>query len=35
MIGIISHVETLKERISAQIQVVRQSGGVSKIVIGN
>ncbi|MBK0403953.1 AAA family ATPase [Adhaeribacter sp. BT258] len=31
MIGIISHVEALKERISTQIQVKKMSGGVSKI----
>jgi exonuclease SbcC len=31
MIGIISHVEALKERISTQIQVKKLSGGVSKI----
>jgi exonuclease SbcC len=33
MIGIISHVDALKERITTQIQVTRQSGGVSKIEI--
>ncbi|WP_299823983.1 AAA family ATPase [uncultured Pontibacter sp.] len=31
MIGIISHVEALKERISTQIKVQRQPGGVSKV----
>lgn len=31
MIGIISHVEALKERISTQIKVQRQAGGVSKV----
>jgi exonuclease SbcC len=31
MIGIISHVEALKERISTQIVVKKMSGGVSKI----
>jgi exonuclease SbcC len=31
MIGIISHVEALKERIGTQIQVKKLSGGVSKI----
>lgn len=30
-IGIISHVEALKERIPAQIQVVRRSGGISEV----
>ena len=30
-IGIISHVEALKERIGTQIQVSKQSGGSSKI----
>ncbi|WP_242916939.1 SbcC/MukB-like Walker B domain-containing protein [Pontibacter liquoris] len=35
MIGIISHVEALKERISTQIKVQRLAGGVSKVeVIG-
>ncbi|QHT69896.1 AAA family ATPase [Rhodocytophaga rosea] len=33
MIGIISHVEALKERITTQIQVTKQSGGVSTIQI--
>jgi exonuclease SbcC len=33
MIGIISHVDTLKERITTQIQVTKQSSGVSKIEI--
>ncbi|GAC1310614.1 MAG: AAA family ATPase [Mucilaginibacter sp.] len=32
-IGIISHVEALKDRIGAQIQLSKQSGGVSKIKI--
>ncbi|MCC9135441.1 AAA family ATPase [Pontibacter silvestris] len=31
MIGIISHVEALKERISTQIRVKKQAGGVSKV----
>ncbi|MBC5992658.1 AAA family ATPase [Pontibacter cellulosilyticus] len=31
MIGIISHVEALKERISTQVKVQRQPGGVSKV----
>lgn len=31
MIGIISHVEALKERIGTQIEVLKQSGGTSKI----
>ncbi len=33
MIGIISHVETLKERISTQIRVRKGAGGVSKLEI--
>ena len=33
MIGIISHVETLKERISTQIRVKKGAGGVSKLEI--
>lgn len=33
MIGIISHVESLKERISAQIQVLKKSNGVSAVEI--
>ena len=33
MIGIISHVEVLKERIAKQIKVIKLSGGVSKIEI--
>ena len=33
MIGIISHVEALKERISSQIKVIKQAGGVSKVEI--
>ncbi len=32
-IGIISHVEALKERIGTQIQVTKQTGGSSKIKI--
>lgn len=32
-IGVISHVATLKERISTQIQVIKSSSGVSEIVI--
>ncbi len=32
-IGIISHVESLKERIETQIQLEKNSGGFSKIVI--
>jgi exonuclease SbcC len=35
MIGIISHVEALKERISTQIQVKKMSGGVSKIEVSS
>ena len=31
MIGIISHVEALKERIGTQIKIMKQAGGVSKI----
>ena len=31
IIGIISHVENLRERIPVQIEVVKQSNGVSKI----
>lgn len=31
MIGIISHVEALKERISTQIRVQKQAGGISKV----
>jgi exonuclease SbcC len=31
MIGIISHVEALKERIGTQIEVSKQPGGYSKI----
>jgi len=31
MIGIISHVENLKERIPTQIQVIKKSNGISKI----
>ncbi|WP_276496575.1 AAA family ATPase [Pontibacter litorisediminis] len=31
MIGIISHVEALKERISTQVKIQRQPGGVSKV----
>ncbi|GEO02704.1 nuclease SbcCD subunit C [Adhaeribacter aerolatus] len=33
MIGIISHVEALKERISTQIQVIKMTGGTSKLQI--
>jgi exonuclease SbcC len=33
MIGIISHVENLKERIPTQIQVIKKSNGVSRIEI--
>jgi DNA repair protein SbcC/Rad50 len=33
MIGIISHVENLKERIPAQIQVLKKSNGVSEVII--
>ncbi len=33
MIGIISHVEALKERIAKQIKVIKLSGGISKIEI--
>ncbi|WP_062060728.1 AAA family ATPase [Aquimarina longa] len=33
MIGIISHVENLKERISTQIQIHKKNNGVSKVVI--
>jgi len=33
MIGIISHVENLKERISTQIQIIKKSNGVSEVVI--
>ncbi len=35
MIGIISHVEALKERIGVQIEVSKQSGGYSRIKIKN
>ena len=31
LIGVISHIQSLKDRINSQIQVVPQSGGVSKI----
>ncbi|HEX8531872.1 MAG TPA: AAA family ATPase [Cytophagales bacterium] len=34
LIGIISHVEALKDRITTQVQVIRQSGGVSRVQIG-
>jgi exonuclease SbcC len=34
LIGIISHVEALKDRVTTQVQVIRQSGGVSRIQIG-
>jgi exonuclease SbcC len=33
MIGIISHVEALKERISTQIQIIKMTGGTSKLQI--
>jgi exonuclease SbcC len=33
MIGVISHVDALKERITTQIQVIKRSGGVSTIEI--
>ena len=33
VIGIISHVESLKERISTQIQVIKKSNGVSKVAL--
>lgn len=32
LIGVISHIQALKDRISSQIQVVPQTGGVSKII---
>lgn len=32
-IGIISHVESLKDRIPAQIQIVKKNNGISKVVI--
>lgn len=32
MIGVISHIHALKERISSQIQIVPKSGGISQIV---
>ncbi|MDB5263977.1 MAG: ATP-binding cassette family protein, partial [Adhaeribacter sp.] len=36
MIGIISHVEALKERISTQIQVIKMTGGTSQLrVVGH
>ena len=31
LIGIISHIPAIKERISTQIQVIPQEGGISKI----
>ena len=31
MIGIISHVEALKERISTQIKIQKMAGGVSRV----
>ena len=34
LIGIISHVEALKDRITTQVQVIRLSGGVSRVQIG-
>ncbi|MDH5400058.1 MAG: hypothetical protein OEX02_18045, partial [Cyclobacteriaceae bacterium] len=33
MIGIISHVENLKERIPTQIQVMKKQNGVSEVVV--
>ncbi len=33
MIGIISHVENLKERIPSQIQVIKKSNGISEVVV--
>ncbi len=33
MIGVISHVENLKERIPTQIQVLKKSNGVSEVVV--
>ena len=33
MIGIISHVENLKERISTQIQVLKKNNGVSQVIV--
>ena len=33
MIGIISHVDSLKERIPVQIQVLKKSNGVSTVTI--
>ena len=32
LIGVISHIQALKDRISSQIQVVPQIGGISKII---
>ena len=32
LIGVISHIQALKDRISSQIQVVPQTGGISKII---
>lgn len=32
-VGVISHVQDMNERISTRVQVVRQSGGVSKILV--
>lgn len=32
LIGVISHIQALKDRISTQIQVVPQTGGISKII---
>ena len=34
-IGIISHVEALKEQIPVQIQVHKKSGGISEIIVTN
>lgn len=33
MIGIISHVENLKERISTQIQVIKKNNGISEVLV--
>lgn len=33
MIGIISHVEALKDRIGTQIEISKQAGGYSKIIL--
>ena len=34
-VGIISHVEELKERISAQINIIKKSNGNSRILVTN